>query len=868
MVIHPVSAEAASTGERCEVWAKMFIDKILSRFNIRTKVLIFVLPFVISISAVGLTGLYASGLLQGRMEISNSVLQSLTGFKNLYGSMDDFLRITNTRQRDKLYEDIKSQQSVLNSTLSQLAPEAEGRDNLTEATTKTADMSNLVGRLWSLHEQELSLRKTIDDGQRALISARFNVNFNSQQLEDQMRKDQADATSTLRSADRLLKGGDLLVAVAQDFNNAATPADKVKLLKDRLPDLNKAQRSIDLALPQNQKSVVQSLTGTIKDLAAFTESTDAPTDDTITNIGRLLSRFRQTSTYTQLTATQMMRQATTTFVSLDARVAQTNSVLQDTRRLQDSIYSLQLVLADFNANTNKDNLVRLRQEISKLGGDIDTLNQSAKSMDFAGDIDSAIRPAIKSMDDAGAKLVDTINQRIAEYAGARQQLDQVWGQLTAFAETQKQSAGSERNQANSISILATALGIILSIAGGIALVLTLQRPIGQITAAMRRIADGLLETSISGEQRRDEIGDMARALGIFKENAISKIRIEEQSDEERAAAEHERQRNDAEKRELDRQIDYAVSELAAGLERLAQGDISATIETPFIGRLEQLRQDFNSSLSRLQQTLSQVRDNVEMIQSNGNQMAASAEALSKRTEQQAASLEQTAAAVDEITVTVRSSAERAKDADAIVREAKRSADDSSVVVGNAIDAMTRIEDASRKIEQIIGVIDEIAFQTNLLALNAGIEAARAGDAGKGFAVVAMEVRELAQRSAAAAKEIKGLINKSTEEVSSGSQFVQEAGSVLAQISSQIVTISQHVEMIARASHDQASALQEVNSSVNHMDQMTQQNAGMVEETTAASRELAAEADALLHLIQQFKIEAGYSANYMREQAAA
>ena len=846
----------------------MFIDKILSRFNIRTKVLIFVLPFVISISAVGLTGLYASGLLQGRMEISNSVLQSLTGFKNLYGSMDDFLRITNTRQRDKLYEDIKSQQSVLNSTLSQLAPEAEGRDNLTEATTKTADMSNLVGRLWSLHEQELSLRKTIDDGQRALISARFNVNFNSQQLEDQMRKDQADATSTLRSADRLLKGGDLLVAVAQDFNNAATPADKVKLLKDRLPDLNKAQRSIDLALPQNQKSVVQSLTGTIKDLAAFTESTDAPTDDTITNISRLLSRFRQTSTYTQLTATQMMRQATTTFVSLDARVAQTNSVLQDTRRLQDSIYSLQLVLADFNANTNKDNLVRLRQEISKLGGDIDTLNQSAKSMDFAGDIDSAIRPAIKSMDDAGGKLVDTINQRIAEYAGARQQLDQVWGQLTAFAETQKQSAGSERNQANSISILATALGIILSIAGGIALVLTLQRPIGQITAAMRRIADGLLETSISGEQRRDEIGDMARALGIFKENAISKIRIEEQSDEERAAAEHERQRNDAEKRELDRQIDYAVSELAAGLERLAQGDISATIETPFIGRLEQLRQDFNSSLSRLQQTLSQVRDNVEMIQSNGNQMAASAEALSKRTEQQAASLEQTAAAVDEITVTVRSSAERAKDADAIVREAKRSADDSSVVVGNAIDAMTRIEDASRKIEQIIGVIDEIAFQTNLLALNAGIEAARAGDAGKGFAVVAMEVRELAQRSAAAAKEIKGLINKSTEEVSSGSQFVQEAGSVLAQISSQIVTISQHVEMIARASHDQASALQEVNSSVNHMDQMTQQNAGMVEETTAASRELAAEADALLHLIQQFKIEAGYSANYMREQAAA
>jgi methyl-accepting chemotaxis protein len=842
----------------------MLIDKILSRFKIQTKVLLFVLPFVISISAVGLTGLYASGLLQGRMEISNSVLQSLTGFKNLYGSMDDFLRITNEQARDKLYADVKSQGAVLDATLSQLGKDSEGRDSLTDAAAKTADISKVVGGLWDLHQQELDLRKSIDDAQRALIGVRFTIDFDAQQMQDTVRTDEGNATATLRSADRLLKGGDMLVSVADDFNKAQAPADKLKAIKDRIGDVVKAQRSIALALPQNQKSMIDSIAGTIKDLNAAVDAASASTtDDSIATIARLLSRFRQMSTYTQLQATQMMRSATTTFVELDTRVVQTNSVIEDTRRLEASIYSLQLVMADFLAGINKDNLVRFQQEIAKLGQDLNTLDQSAKDMDFVGDIDSAINPALTSLQSDSTKLVDTMTKRTAQYAGARQQLDQIWGKLTAFAETQKQSAGTEREQANWISILATVLGIILSIAGGIALVLTLQRPIGQITAAMRRIAEGRLETAISGEQRHDEIGDIARALGIFKENALSKIRIEEQSDEERAAAEHERQRNDAEKRELDRQIDFAVSELAAGLGRLADGDISATIDTPFIGRLEQLRQDFNSSLSRLQETLSQVRDNVEMIQSNGNQMAASAEDLSKRTEQQAASLEETAAAVDEITVTVRSSAERAKDADTIVREAKRSADDSSVVVSNAIDAMARIEDASQKIEQIIGVIDEIAFQTNLLALNAGIEAARAGEAGKGFAVVAMEVRELAQRSADAAREIKGLINTSSREVNSGSQFVQEAGTVLAQISGQIVTISQHVEMIARASHDQASALQEVNSSVNQMDQMTQKNAAMVEETTASSRELANEADALLQLIQQFKIDGGNSQGYYR-----
>lgn len=827
----------------------MFIDKYLSRFKIKSKVLIVVFPFVATISAVGFTGLYASGLLQGRMEISNSVLQSLSGFKDLYGSMDAFLRETNTDRRNGLYSEISTQRDVIDATLKQIG-ENDGHSTLLEASSDTAALLQTIDNLWTLHEQDVSLRESIKSAQKSLIDARTKVGQATQQLEQDLRAGQSSATATLRAADKVLKGSDALAEVLDDFSKAQGPADKLQTLSDAMAQITRAGRTIELSLPRDQKELVQTLQGVITDLKNHVAADQGTSGGDIEYVARL----RRVAVEVQAAALKMMRQATTVFVELDDRTAKTASVLEKSRRLDAAIQSLQLAVADMAVKVDAANFEKLHQQVAWVNSNLEALVGGAQDFQFATEVAAIVAPSLNNLDSDGAALVALSKQRDANYSTAREQLDGIWHQLTKFAELQKQTAGAERAQANSISVGTTGLGIMISIIGGIALVLTLQRPIGQITAAMRRIADGALDTSISGEHRVDEIGDMARALGIFKENAISKIRIETQSNEERRAAEHERQRNDAEKREMDRQIEFAVKELAAGLERMSQGDISTTIDTPFIGRLEQLREDFNGSMLRLQSTMTQIRENVQMIRGNGNQMAQSAEDLAKRTERQAASLEETAAAVDEITVTVRTSAERAKDAEQIVCLAKRSADDSAVVVSNAIDAMARIEAASRQIEQIIGVIDEIAFQTNLLALNAGVEAARAGEAGKGFAVVAQEVRELAQRSAKAAQEIKGLINKSTSEVNVGSEFVQETGTVLAKISAQIVTINQHVEMIARASHDQSGALQEVNSTVNQMDQMTQQNAAMVEETTAASRELASQADDLLALIQQFKMD--------------
>ncbi|MDR9809709.1 methyl-accepting chemotaxis protein [Rhizobium hidalgonense] len=296
-----------------------------------------------------------------------------------------------------------------------------------------------------------------------------------------------------------------------------------------------------------------------------------------------------------------------------------------------------------------------------------------------------------------------------------------------------------------------------------------------------------------------------------------------------------------------------VDQLAASLTALSGGDLTQEVATPFIPTLEKLRTDFNAAVSKLRTAMQVVAQNATGIAAGAQQVRSASDDLSKRTEQQAASVEQTAAALEEITTTVSDSSNRAQEAGQLVRRTRENAERSGAVVRSAVDAMGKIETSSAEISNIIGVIDEIAFQTNLLALNAGVEAARAGDAGKGFAVVAQEVRELAQRSAKAAKEIKELISASNEHVKSGVTLVGETGKALEEIVGQVQQVNGNVLAIVESSREQATGLKEINTAVNTMDQGTQQNAAMVEESTAASHSLAKEADALFQLLGQFNI---------------
>ncbi len=298
---------------------------------------------------------------------------------------------------------------------------------------------------------------------------------------------------------------------------------------------------------------------------------------------------------------------------------------------------------------------------------------------------------------------------------------------------------------------------------------------------------------------------------------------------------------------------HAVEELGAALERLSQCNIRMSLDEPFVGEFERLRLDFNTSIAEFQKTLTNVLSQTSALNDSSQEMRQAAEQLAERSQQQAAALEQTSAALDEVTATVNSSTENTQETRTLVQNARVSTGASAAVVEETVTAMQRIEQASREISQIIGVIDEIAFQTNLLALNAGVEAARAGEAGKGFAVVAQEVRELAQRSAKAAKEIKVLITNSGKEVMEGVRLVGKTGAALQEIDVFVRRIDQNVDAIATAAKEQSIGLREINKAVNDLDRMTQENAAMSERTTDISRALADGADALAALVSLFKL---------------
>lgn len=383
------------------------------------------------------------------------------------------------------------------------------------------------------------------------------------------------------------------------------------------------------------------------------------------------------------------------------------------------------------------------------------------------------------------------------------------------------------------------------------------KPLSQITNFMTALANEDYTQDVPMIDRKDEIGDIAHSVALFKKSALDRVQLRQMAEHEREIKSAEDSVTQEKEAQAAQDRSHFIHQLTDGLTQLSRGDLTHRIEQRFAPEFDNLRTAFNSSIETLADTLSDVSDATNKVRYSADAVSQSSDDLSRRTEQQAASLEQTVAALDQVTATVRQSTEQANKASNMVSDTKQGAEKSGIVVRNAIDAMTKIEETASQISQIISVIDEIAFQTNLLALNAGVEAARAGDAGKGFAVVAQEVRELAGRTANAAKEIKTLIDTSAAQVETGVSLVNDTGTALVEIEGNVSTINDVIHAIVKGAHEQSTALAQINSAVNQMDQVTQQNAHMVQDTNQSCEGLIDLSSQLEGLIQRFRLTSGH-----------
>ncbi|PTS90838.1 MULTISPECIES: methyl-accepting chemotaxis protein [unclassified Caulobacter] len=479
-----------------------------------------------------------------------------------------------------------------------------------------------------------------------------------------------------------------------------------------------------------------------------------------------------------------------------------------------------------------------------------TLEQSQAEADaFWSVVDQKYAPALKSGDIIAANR--SISELEPIYVRHRKIIDGL--AIMANKAAADSVLEAERTTKIAFALLAatTLMMLVLVVAGSNALRNFVVIPLSKVSAYMGQLAAGDFSQEVPMQGRADEVGEMARSVANFRTASLERQAAKQaeqlkQFQDQDWAAEMAR----TEERNLRQQV---VKLLGGGLQQLAEGNLTQRITAKFPREFECLRDDFNSSLEILEETMGRVLDSTSAVDSGSREISSASDDLARRTEQQAASLEETAAALDQVTATVRQTAENAAEAQKATSVSRTMVGKSSAVANEAMTAMERIDASSRQIGQIITVIDEIAFQTNLLALNAGVEAARAGEAGRGFAVVAQEVRALAQRSADAAKEIKTLVTESSDSVQSGVGLVVRVGEELSGVVDHFGRIEDLVNTIASAARHQAVGLAEINNAVGQMDQVTQQNAAMVEQTTAASHNLTREASELGALIQRFTV---------------
>ncbi|PTM95181.1 methyl-accepting chemotaxis protein [Mycoplana dimorpha] len=827
-----------------------FIDRLLQRRRIVTKVLLFVIPLVALIAGIGLVGFFTARTLNGHMTVTRETINSLSDFQRLRNALQDFADHPSEEGLKSLVERIDEQEEGIQ-TLNALLPDEAEKAKIATVVELADKMRGQTELLWSIRTEQEAVTAALET---ALTSMAAEGDIAEKQI-DVIRRESDEKE---KFAKTLLFDAAAYQGLAERVGKfrkpvvlAMKPEDAIKAAETYLPRLLKEFESSErIASPKAREHFALLKTEIEAIQTIIAGSGDAESKkQTLSPIVSKLSKFEADFAKA---AQQNSDTAAKRYVSMGAEIALMKRLMSLISETFTQVDRASLHISELHRKPDQESRTVVLKDIQVIASKAADLARLGGKNATLHNLPGKLAPLLGAVGQHSQDLISVAERWREARAGARTLITDASQTLEAFVSSAQEAGKKDSQRSANVSLIAMVAGTLLAIIGGLMLVETLRGPLRRITEVMSRLAGGELDVPIEGRNRGDEIGDMVRSVAVFRDAALENVRLEREAEAQRALSEEEQARRAAERARIEAEQMEALTALSEVLGKLAEGDLEESMTEALAAEYVAMARTYNHAVEALRATLSDVRATTVEISGGAGNLAASADDLAKRTEQQAAALEQSTRALRQLTEIVRSTAESAQCTAVSVNETHVYAMRSGEVVAKAVDAMAQINRSSEKIGTIIGVIDEIAFQTNLLALNAGVEAARAGEAGRGFAVVAQEVRELAQRCAGAAREIKGLISDSSAQVRSGVSLVEETGKALAVINEHISSIHQLVGNIEQATAAQYEGLNEVNQAVNEVELITQQNATMVEENTAEIHGLRSRVEVLNAKIDHFK----------------
>ncbi|MDF0662377.1 methyl-accepting chemotaxis protein [Rhizobium sp. BC49] len=825
------------------------IDRLLQRMRIVTKVLFFVVPLIVLIAGIGLFGYFTAGTLNGQMTLTRQTIDTLSSFQQLRSSLTAFTDLPTAATRDRLIASISDQQKGA-ATLDAMLIDPAQKQQIAAVRELGAKMQGAADALWAVSQERVNTEQAIDDAVAGLFKESQTARKQLDVLQDQANGKEAFVRALLLDASAYKNLAGRIAKLRKATAAAADPQKLGQAIGSLLPPLVKEVADSGALASDKAQSQIAALKPVLDKLAPMASSLTleayAPVDQ---DLQGLQEQFAKLASGNADTAIER-------FTGMDASISTLRSMVAIVNTAFKSIDDLRLHLSELNRRVDAES----RDEVL---ADLKALRESAaKLVPLSGknaalqDLAKKIEPSLATIEKDTSLLISIADRWRADKEAATALVADASHTLEQFVSTAQESGKEISQRSATMSLAAMIAGTVLAIIGGLMLIETLRGPLKRITQTMMRLAAGDLNVAIGDGKRGDEIGDMIRSVTVFRDQALEKTRLEEVAEANRARDEREQARRAAEQARIEAEQSEALTALSDMLGKLANGNLAAEMSEDLAADYVAMAQTYNHAIDALRLTLAEVRNTTYEIAEGSTTLSGAADDLARRTEQQAAALEESSRVLGELTDSVRTTAENARQTSLSVAEAHRQAEHSAAVVAKAVDAMGAINRSSEKVTSIIGVIDEIAFQTNLLALNAGVEAARAGEAGRGFAVVAQEVRELAQRCAKAAREIKDLISNSASQVGAGVTLVEETGHALSAIMEHFTSINGLVQVISASTTTQYKGIDEVNNAVRDVEHITQHNAAMVEENTAEIHRLRQQVELLNERISHFQTADG------------